>query len=176
MEKGMIFLKIHLHFILPIQYQKKKMYDIINKPTATYITKSERYSGQESVDCSQKCTWSTLKRKVSLVTFSWLVTPLPDIIVPKTKHFFFWNSPWLTIRTMKDRRHTSFNLLARLPVNLKSSSQNTLCCQMLLLRIFLFFFFYLKFQICTKRKRKTTTRFKYREKAKLFFWPFTHAN
>ena len=176
MEKGMIFLKIHLHFILPIQYQKKKMYDFINKPTATYITKSERYSGQESVDCSQKCTWSTLKRKVSLVTFSWLVTPLPDIIVPKTKHFFFWNSPWLTIRTMKDRRHTSFNLLARLPVNLKSSSQNTLCCQMLLLRIFLFFFFNLKFQICTKRKRKTTTRFKYREKAKLFFWPFTHAN
>ena len=56
MEKGMIFLKIHLHFILPIQYQKKKMYDFINKPTATYITKSERYSGQESVDCSQKCT------------------------------------------------------------------------------------------------------------------------
>ena len=176
MEKGMIFLKIHLHFILPIQYQKKKMYDFINKPTATYITKSERYSGQESVDCSQKCTWSTLKRKVSLVTFSWLVTPLPDIMVPKTKHFFFWNSPWLTIRTMKDRRHTSFNLLARLPVNLKSSSQNTLCCQMLLLRIFLFFFFNLKFQICTKRKRKTTTRFKHREKAKLFFWPFTHAN
>ena len=56
MEKAMIFLKTHLHFILPIQYQKKKMYDFINKPTSTYITKSERYSGQESVDCSQKCT------------------------------------------------------------------------------------------------------------------------